>query len=448
MPPKIVRDSKFRHVFSEECTKESYLDLKPANKPTENPGIRANEKYIAVGWDSGGGSTVCVIPSGNIGRMKGDIPLIAGHKSAVLDFEWNPFNDSLLITAAEDNGVKLWQIPEGGLKEHMKEPLVSLEGHQKKVAFSTWNRNAANILATNAYDMTVRVWDVIEQEQISMVEMPDQVWSMKWNYTGSLIAITAKDKKMRILDPRQKAFAAETEGMVHAGSKGTKIEWMGRPGDSEERNRIITTGFTKEAERQIKLWDMRTLAQEVTTTSLDQGTGALYPTYDAGTNLLFLAGKGDSMIKYFEMDKEEPYIHFITSSSGKVGMRGCDFLPKRDVDTTKHEIMRAVKLETASIVPISFRVPRKSEEFQEDIFPDCPSQDPAMTAEQWKSGAEGKEPKLQSMVPGANSKRKSSAAPAIVSLKDVKAELAKAKDRIAELEAENASLKEQLAAKS
>lgn len=61
---------------------------------------------------------------------------MTGHKSAVLDVAWNPFDDYEIASASEDCEVKLWSIPEGGLKESMTEPTLTLRAHQKKV--SVW----------------------------------------------------------------------------------------------------------------------------------------------------------------------------------------------------------------------------------------------------------------------------------------------------------------------
>jgi len=446
---RIVRDSKYRHVFGEELTKERYEDLQPSSKSTESLGIRVNEKYLAIAWESGGGSTLDVIPREKIGRLPAQQNLISGHKGAILDFEWNPFDDQMLISASEDQTLKLWQVPEGGLKEHLKEPLATLEGHGKKITLVTFNRAASHIVASVAFDMQCKVWNLAEQSVAYSIDLPDQVWSLRWNYTGSLLACGSKDKSMRIIDPRQSKIVSE--GKVHEGSKAIKVEWMGRPG-SDESNLILTTGFSTQAERQIALWDVRKFgadAEPLNMMVLDQGTGSLFPFYDPGTNLAFFAGKGDGNVRYFELTPEaDPFIHFITQVGSSTPQKGFDFLPKRCCDVSKHEIMRGFKLESRAVLPISFKVPRKSEAFQEDIFPDCFAPVPAMSPDEWSAG-KAKEPLTQSMAPGAEGlERKKAASIAIVSVSDLKKQLAEAQAKIAELEAENAKLKEQLAAKS
>lgn len=53
----------------------------------------------------------------------------------------------------------------------------------------------------------------------------DAVQHLKWNYNGSMLASTAKDKLIRIIDPRNNKVVSQIQG--HEGTKGTKIEWLG-----------------------------------------------------------------------------------------------------------------------------------------------------------------------------------------------------------------------------
>lgn len=441
---KVVRDSKYRHVFADVSKTAVYSDLRPSNKGTESSGLRANAKFLALSWESGGGGAICVLDITKYGRTPSGQPLITGHRGPILDFEFNPFNDNMLLSCSEDLTVKLWDIPDGGLKEHLKDPLATFEGHGKKISFCTFNPSAENIFATTAFDMKTKIWNVDEQAEAFNVDMPEQVWSLKWNHTGSLLAACTKDKKMNIIDPRASKIVAS--GAVHEGAKPLKIAWMGSNTDTDQNYKIITTGFTKQAEREIGLWDMRKFGGETSEPlnllCLDQGTGALYPTYDPGTGLAFFPGKGDGNVRYFEMTDEDPYIHFISQYGSTVAQKSFEFLPKRCCDTTKHEIMRGLKMESNACYQVSFTVPRKSEAFQEDIFPDCAGTDSSMTSESWAKGDECKAPKLMSMKPGAagaNSPKK--AAVAIVSVASLKKDLAAALARIAELEKENAELK-------
>jgi len=307
-------------------------------------------------------------------------------------------------------------------------------------------------VASTSFDLTTRIWNLGEQEEAFSVAMPDQVMHLKWNYTGSLLAATCKDKKLRLIDPRTSAFACEAR--IHEGAKASKVEWMGGASATDERHKFVTTGFTSQAERQIGVWDMRKMgpggsdvAEPLNMLMLDQGTGALYPYFDPGTQMLYVAGKGDANVRYFEADPSEPYMHFISDFRTTVPQKGFAFFPKRCVDVSKHEIMRGLKLESTAVQPISFRVPRKSEAFQEDLFPDAPAGVPAMASDEWCGGAECRAPALQSMEPGKAATRESApkAEAAVVSVKDLKKQLAEALAKVQALEKENELLKTELA---
>ena len=61
---------------------------------------------------------------------------MCGHKKPVLDVTWNPFNDNEIASCSEDCTVKLWDIPDEGLKENLAEFKMDMAGHMHKVCSS------------------------------------------------------------------------------------------------------------------------------------------------------------------------------------------------------------------------------------------------------------------------------------------------------------------------
>ncbi|CDQ93290.1 unnamed protein product, partial [Oncorhynchus mykiss] len=76
--------------------------------------------------------------------------------------------------------------------------------------------------------------------------------------------------------------------------------------------------------------------------------------------MVYLCGKGDSSIRYFEITEEPPYVHYLSTFSSKEPQRGMGFMPKRGVDVSKCEIARLYKLHDKKCEPIAMTVPRKS----------------------------------------------------------------------------------------
>ena len=72
--------------------------------------------------------------------------------------------------------------------------------------------------------------------------------------------------------------------------------WLGSTG------LVATSGFSKARERQLALWRPTALAAgSVKTHVIDQSTGVMDLLYDEDARLLFVAGKGDSSIRIFEL---------------------------------------------------------------------------------------------------------------------------------------------------
>jgi len=123
------------------------------------------------------------------------------------------------------------------------------------------------------------------------------------------------------------------------------------------------------------------------------------PFWDDDTSVLYLAGKGDGNIRYYEIVDEPPYIHFLSEYKSSTPQRGMAMMPKLSVDVASCEIVRLIKLAGSMAEPISFQVPRKSDQFQDDLYPDTASPEPVLSASEWFSGKNGK-PKLVSLAPG------------------------------------------------
>jgi len=434
MSGRYVRQSSFRHVFGTPAKPESqFLGANPACNG-DGDFICGNEKFLAYA-SAGGGGPVVVLPLNKPGRLPAKLPTVSVHKAAVLDHAFHPFLSTLLATAGEDGYVKVSQIPDEGLTDNVEKAIVTLEGHSKKVAFIKFHPTANNILASASYDFTVKIWDIEAQsEALNVEDHPDVLQSIDYSVDGSQIATTCKDKKIRVFDPRDGKSVASTEGF--AGTKRSSVVW------ASNQEKILGVGFSKTSVRQYGVWDPKKLDTPLGITDLDQSAGVVIPFYDPDNSILYLAGKGDASIRYFELVKEKPYLHFLSEFRDTKSQQGVAWLPKRSCDTTKCEIAICLRLMKEAIVPISFQVPRKSDLFQKDLFPDAYAGVPSMEAKEYLSG-ENKPPKLKSMKPGTSTEEVHvvKTFTAKKSPQDLQEENDKLRARVAELEAEVARLR-------
>jgi len=434
----IVRASKYRHVFANEPTKGIWDGVKLTKNAWDSNYSSASSNWIAMAWDSAGGGSVGILDAKKPGKLEPTkVPLLTGHKGAVLDLDFNPFNDNLLASASEDCTIKIWNIT-GGFEGHKSDPVQTLSGHQKKVGAIKWHPTADHIMASAGADYVVKVWDVeTGAGKYKSDGAQNLIQSLDWNYDASLIVTNSKDKTLRIIDPRQQAVVSHCES--HVGVKGGRALWCGK------HNLCISVGFGTGASREFKLYDPRKMESAVHTGALESAAGVVMPFYDEDSDLLFFAGKGDGAIKYYEVVPEEEPKNIVTHlgqfTSNTATSAACA-LPRRSCDVTTTEIIRIYKISLkGTVVPLHFQVPRRSELFADDIYPPARGDEPALTKDEWFSG-QNSTPKLVSLEGGFVSKEKSagnftqSSVAEDASSKDVKAAYEELKRKVAALEAE------------
>jgi coronin-2 len=162
------------------------------------------------------------------------------------------------------------------------------------------------------------------------------------------------------------------------------VAYLGQTG------RLATTGFSRYSDRQLAIWQDSDLSTPLRIDDIDSSSGIIFPIYDADTRILYLAGKGDGNIRYYEMVETSPYWFYLNQYLSGNPQRGLGVMPKRGVDPSCCEIMRFFKLNASkgSCEPISMTVPRKSDPgiFHEDLYPETPGPTATLTAAEWLSG--------------------------------------------------------------
>ncbi|KAK7603505.1 hypothetical protein V9T40_003504 [Parthenolecanium corni] len=389
-----VRSSKFRHVYGSAAKRENSYHNVPITRNAHDSNFCAvNPKFVAVVTEVAGGGAFIVLPINKTGKVDINASRVTGHRGPVLDVKWNPFNDNIIASCSDDCTVKLWYIPDIGLSCNLNDWLMDLHGHKRRVGYIEWHPTAENIIASAGFDYMIILWDVGAGEALTVIDCHvDIIYSMSFNRDGSRLATTSKDKKLRIIDPRTGLVISE--GTCHDGSRSSKVVYL-------SDGRVLTTGFSQHSDRQIAVWRETDLKTPVKRETVDSSSGILFPFFDFDTHVLFLAGKGDGNIRYYEIVDENPCIHFLNQYLSDSPQRGLGYMPKRGCDVAQCEIFRFYKLHTTRNIcePISMVVPRKSDQFQDDLYPDTVAPVPALSAREWFTGI-NKQPVLMSMKTG------------------------------------------------
>ncbi|KAJ1918818.1 Coronin-like protein crn1 [Mycoemilia scoparia] len=378
-----VRPSKYRHVYGTPAKRDAiYENLRITTSATDSNYVSLNPLFMAVNWNTGGGGGFTVIPLPQTGKLSTEFPVFTGHGGPVIDTQFSPFDDHIVASGAEDSKIMTWRVPDNLADEDQAgkvhdTPLLTLDRHGRKVAHVRFNPIAENVLASSSHDQTIKLWDInYGAERETLRGFKDVIQSIDWSWDGSLVVATCRDKRIRTLDPRSGKIAQE--GPCHQGIKGSRVVWMG------DADRVATTGFSRTSEREIFLWDTKDLSKPLKTVFVDTSAGLLMPTYDPGCKVLYVGGKGDGNIRYYEYADDDLY--FLSEYQSIDPQRGLGAMPKYGVNVAKCEVARFYKVTNTYIEPISFRVPRKSDAFQSDIFPDTQAPKPALTSEEYFNG--------------------------------------------------------------
>ena len=380
------RTSKYKSIVGEEKSNK-FTNINLVSEVTEGKLIACNGSFIAASWNSTVGS-VAILNTHFPSNVKFNCPVLRGHKYSVFDLEFSPLKDTLLATASDDATVKLWDIPPEGLTENMNQDIMTYKGHTRRVSFVKFNPVAADVIASASTDYTLQVWNLVKGETYSQVEFDDLPTSLDWNPIGSLVGVTNKKKTINIFDPREKKSVLVTQ--IYESPKSPKFTWVGE-------NTFVTTGFSKQNVKELKLWDIRKVTEDLKSEGpvqklvIDNLTTTIAtPFYDHESKLLFTSGKGELTIHCYDLN--DSIIYPNADFKSKTPALSLNMFERRVLDYNKCEIDRFIHYNNKKELSfISFYIARKNPEYEPDLYPPVSIPEAALTYDQWIAG-ENKEP--------------------------------------------------------
>lgn len=338
--------------------------------------IKAGCSYMAFNVDSSGPGCLGILPSQSTHQQTTTMFTLSAHGEFVSDFDFSPHTDSRLATASFDGTAKLWSIvqDDSSLSCNL---LTQLPSSDKRVECVQWHPYVDDVLVLASGKAVSLLSGSRASKFAEFSQCTDVVQSIAWSMDGKLLASSCKDKIIRLFDPRAALSGAsilETAG--HQNPRDSRVIWT-------DENYILTTGFNQAQNREISVYDCRSFKSAVSVTHLDSGSGTLMPFFDSDTSMLFLAGKGDTSVRFYEFSKATPFV-VEGGCDTVVQVKGAALVPKLAVNTSAAEVNRLLLLTQTNIVPLPYIVPRKvTSEFYEDLYPDTYSGQPVWTLEEW-----------------------------------------------------------------
>uniref|UniRef100_UPI00398EA0C5 coronin-1C-like n=1 Tax=Pristiophorus japonicus TaxID=55135 RepID=UPI00398EA0C5 len=107
MRRKVVRESKFRHVFGQAVKSDQcYDDIRVSRVTWDSSFCAVNPLFLAIIVEASGGGAFLVLPLVKTGRVEKAYPTVCGHTAPVLDIDWCPHDDEVIASGSEDCTVK------------------------------------------------------------------------------------------------------------------------------------------------------------------------------------------------------------------------------------------------------------------------------------------------------------------------------------------------------
>jgi len=218
----------------------------------------------------------------------------------------------------------------------------------------------------------------------------DAITDIAFDGRCKLIATVTKDKRVRVVDPREQKTLAEISPAEC--ERDTRVWWNGY-------NRLLIFGFASGGRRQVSLYDLERPEKPLATQLLESNNATIIPHFDDDTGVIFVGNNGGSFIQLYLVTATAPYIESMNVFMSAGDVTGHAFAHKTTCDIKKVELAHSFKLSRDKIIPISWTLPRKRLEFfQDDVFPATRSAVAAMTAAEWIAGGD-KEPEFISLQP-------------------------------------------------
>lgn len=194
---------KYKHLYGNIDKKKMFNDVRNPTIGGECSGIKCSDKFFAYAERQ---IKLHVHKLDAYGRINAHGPFIASSimKGSITDFDFNPFMSNMVAVAGNNGRVAVSVFPKDGVKETINEATVDLgQVHGKTCVLTKFHPCAKSVLATASFDKTIKIHNIeTNSEIVSMNALKDNVFSLEWNANGSLLACTSRERRLRVLDPR------------------------------------------------------------------------------------------------------------------------------------------------------------------------------------------------------------------------------------------------------
>lgn len=353
-------------------------DVEVTTEMYESYFASVSNKFIAVALRSSGGAGCAgVYDLTKPGRHTVDFPKITGHVGAIVDLQFAPYDDNLLVTIGETGSVLSWRIPDGGLTGDLSVPEQEFKAHTKRVSCIEFHPSCREIFATCSFDKTLIIWRTNAPDPVLQVRLDDHVpLNFSWSWDGRSIAVLTKENIILSVDHFTGAIA-KSVNLSDTVFKMSRIISCGSTGH------FCISGFSAASSRQINF--VNTEFSSVSTFDIPHSSSILLPFWDENSKICSLLGRGSSELYTYSYDTAAAKFEQCFKLLIDTPCKSYAMLPTRNVNAKASEVLRVFGLGKKAVLSYSIFVQAKKE-YMYQYYNTCISTSPSVALEEFLRG--------------------------------------------------------------
>ena len=368
-----------KNFFNRNLKKEEQIFL--SNK-SEVPILKGhsmslNGNYLAISNDERNG--ICVFPSYSSTSKPKEI-IFQNVEHNLIDLNFYPFNDDILISTHENNSIIVSNLYEESGK---LSNIQIYQNHKNFIPCIAFNPVVSNLVSSIDLNKELHIWDITKNDTLIKFDLEKEPLYVEWNQNGSLLGVIyEKDNSFDIMDPRENKKNSMDNAHTN-NSKLYKIIWL-----TPEK---VITFIESEGMQKISLFDLRKSLENKLDSIEIKTKNRIIPFLDNDCSLLYNFENNAKNIMIYDVSNNN--LNYISSFMAEQEIKTQFMFQRKTLNYQINEVDRFAILtnDCKNIKYIRFLIKYDDKRYQK-IYSSITSDEPALNYVDWLK-REDSEPK-------------------------------------------------------
>ncbi|WVO12726.1 hypothetical protein L204_100334 [Cryptococcus depauperatus] len=309
-----------------------------------------------------------------------------GSGGGIGDWDLSRLEDGLLVLGGLDGAISVYNLPSSSNGISSPVLVKTILCSSSPITNVALHPTTSGILLVSTLACPATIYDLsVDDTSPSAVleaKEPKGMWSVAWKADGRLIAGVGKSGAAYIWDPRSNKDAMVTQVLPIQALKSARLAWI----DED----LFLTSFSKTRNRQYSLLSGSSLSA-IFTQCVDTNPGILMPIVDHERKIIYVAGRGDMIVRQVELSGSQGYQETLHSLQFPISTSSLAAVHPARLEVMKAEIAKllvpVIDKDGDALLPVIIKVPRRQLiDYHEDLYPDVAGTVPEQSSVEWIHG--------------------------------------------------------------